>query len=124
MLLVLSSLGLGSVSRAAGQNSSFPLNMDGWQWGGSLSLAYRNIGAAPIEIEIENQLLLSDIFFRGEGPVVEQTPFLLEFALDEDGRPELYRLAVKTLKIRRGEIEIGPFPLPFRRANQLYRPAL
>ncbi len=98
--------------------------LSAWRWGGSLSLNYRNIGAKPIEIEIENQLLLTDVFFRIEGPVLEDTPFLAEFALDEDGKPELYQLAVKSLKIRRVELEFGRFLVPFGRTNELYRPDL
>jgi hypothetical protein len=95
-----------------------------WRWGGAVSLNYRNIGAKPVEIEIENQILLTDTFLRAEGPVLEDTPFLLEFALDENGRPELYRLAVKSLKVRRVELEFGRFLVPFGRTNELYRPDL
>jgi hypothetical protein len=95
-----------------------------WRWGGALSLNYRNIGAKPIEIEIEHQLFLADIFFRAEGPVMEDTPFLAEFSLDSEGRPRLYRLAVKTLTVRRLELELGRFLVPFGRVNELYRPDL
>jgi len=92
--------------------------------GGSLSFTYRSIGAKPIEIEIENQMALTDMFFRIEGPVLQDTPFLLEFALDAGGQPELYRLAVKNMTIRRVELEFGRFLVPFGRTNELYRPDL
>jgi hypothetical protein len=95
-----------------------------WRWGGALSLNYRNIGARPLEIEIEHQLVLADIFVRAEGPVLKDTPFLLEFALDGDGRPELYRLTVKSLTVRRLELELGRFLVPFGHTNELYRPDL
>lgn len=95
-----------------------------WRWGGALSLNYRNIGAKPIEIEIENQLMITDIFFRAEGPVLHDTPFLMEFALDSEGKPELYRLSVKSVKVRNVVFEVGRFLVPFGRTNELYRPDL
>jgi len=113
--------------RAAANAQEAPppgLDLRQWRWSGALSLNYRNIGAKPIEIEIENQLFLADLFFRAEGPVVEGTPLLVEFALDPEGRPELYRLAVRTVKLRRVELEFGRFLVPFGRINELYRPDL
>src|ERR1041384_6260512 len=70
-----------------------PLLFSGWRWGGGLSLNHRNICPPPIKTEIETQALPQDIFFRIEAPVLEETPFLMEYALDADGRPQLYRLA-------------------------------
>lgn len=95
-----------------------------WRSSGALSLNYRNIGAKPIEIEIENQLALADIFVRVDGPMMEDTPFLVEFNLDEEGRPELFRLAVRSFRLRRVELELGRFLVPFGRTNELYRPDL
>jgi len=98
--------------------------LNNWRWGGSLSFTYRNIGARPIEIEIENQMALTDMYFRAEGPALQDTPFLLEFALAANGQPELYRLAVKNMTINRVELEVGRFLIPFGRSNELYRPDL
>jgi hypothetical protein len=118
---------LGGWARAQEQASAAPevsLSLEKWRWSGAFSLNYRNIGAKPIEIEVEHQLLLTDVFFRAEGPVFHDTPFLVEFALDADGKPELYRLAVQSYRIRRVEMEFGRFLVPFGRANELYRPDL
>jgi hypothetical protein len=95
-----------------------------WRAGGALSMNYRNIGAKPIEIEIENQLALTDVYIRVDGPAQQDTPFLAEFTLDDEGRPELFRLAVKSVKLRRVELELGRFLVPFARTNELYRPDL
>ncbi|MBI4396597.1 MAG: hypothetical protein HY548_05845 [Elusimicrobia bacterium] len=119
----------GLRDRAWGQEEPFAAQnvahaLSGWRWGGALSLNYRNIGAKPIEIEIENQVQLTDIFFRVTGPVMKDTPFLVEFALDPNGHMALYRLAVKSLNLRRVEMEFGRFLVPFGRINELYRPDL
>jgi hypothetical protein len=109
---------------AAREVKSPELTFQGWRASGALSFNYRNIGAKPIEIEIENQILLTDIFFRVEGPVLEKTPFQLEFELDPEGQPQIYRMAVRTWRVRRVDLEIGRFLVPFGRSNELYRPDL
>jgi hypothetical protein len=121
ILLFFLATGVGFPNSSGG---TLPLSFTHWRWGGSVGLTYRNIAHKPIEIEVEHQLTFSDAFFRVEGPVLADTPFLMEFSLDGDGRPRLYRLAIKTLTIRRVELEFGRFLVPFGRTNEQYRPDL
>lgn len=116
--------------QALSQDTPFALSAihresgDPWRWSGNLTMNFRGIGQRPLEVEVENQLVLSDVFMRLEGPVLEGTPFLAEFSFDTEGQPHLYRLAVKYLPVKRVAFELGRFLVPFGSFNELYRPDL
>lgn len=93
-----------------------------WTPFGILSLSYRAIGQKPIEVEIENQVYLSDIFVGLSGPVTDGAPFILEFRTDPEGSPQLYRFTIKAQRWDSVELEAGRFLIPYGRFNELYRP--
>src|SRR5690349_9028518 len=63
-ILALSAVAAGRAAANAQEAPPAGIDLRQWKWSGALSLNYRNIGAKPIEIEIEIQLLLTDLFFR------------------------------------------------------------
>lgn len=92
-----------------------------WSMDGSMSMNYRGLGNAR-EVEIENQLALTNVYFGVEGPSLHGIPMRLQFALDDAGKPELHQAVVGYKKWRQWSIEAGKFIVPFGRYNQLYRP--
>ncbi|MBI4054889.1 MAG: hypothetical protein HY402_02010 [Elusimicrobia bacterium] len=96
--------------------------MDPYDFSGSLSLNYRALGGRAAEVEVENQLFLSDIFFGVGGPVLSGVPFFLEFSTDSGGRPELYRFLFQYVRWNEFRLQLGKFLVPFGHYNELYRP--
>lgn len=91
-------------------------------WSGALTLNYRAIGRQPKEVQIEDQLMLSDFFLRLDDNTLEDFPFMMEFAFDGEGKPELYQITIKSLTVEKMQLAFGRFVIPFGRYNELYRP--
>lgn len=94
------------------------------KWGGALTLNYRAIGQKPKEVEIEDQMLISDFYLNLTDDSIEDLPFFLEFSTDLEGSPQLYRLNLKYIKWKEFDITIGKWLVPFGLYNKLYRPDL
>lgn len=95
-----------------------------WNVSGALSMGWRTLGPrhAASEVEIENQMALSSLYFGLEGPGFSGVPLRLMFTLGEGGQPELHQAVVAYKSWRRRSLELGKFVVPFGRYNQLYRP--
>ncbi|MEK7388589.1 MAG: hypothetical protein AAB036_02705, partial [Elusimicrobiota bacterium] len=102
------------------------LNGLGWvRFFGSGSLNWRNVGPREpgFETQIQNQAYISDMYFGGEGPVIDDVPLRLEWNLPTAGKGAL-RLSqayVEYNRIRRIKFQLGKFMVPFGRYNELYR---
>lgn len=94
------------------------------QWGGVLTLNYRAIGQKPKEVEVENQMLISDFYLNLTDDRIKDLPFFLEFAADLEGRLQLYRVTLHYIRWKEINFTIGRFLIPFGLYNKLYRPDL
>lgn len=94
-----------------------------WRFSGEISANYRNIGAEPTEVEIENQLYVSDIYFSATKPIRKNFPLMLEFATDLNGQPILNQFHLNYLSVRGLRFSFGKFVVPFGRYNEIYKPS-
>ncbi|MBI4669041.1 MAG: hypothetical protein HY747_07620 [Elusimicrobia bacterium] len=89
---------------------------------GEIAVNYRGIGGKPTEVEVENQLYVSDIYFAFTKQIQDRLPFFLEFTTNLDGEPVLNQFHLTYGRIERVKFTFGKFVVPFGRFNELYKP--
>ncbi len=94
-----------------------------WDFGGEISTNYRGIESTPAEVEIENQLYISDVYFSLSKHLKKQFPFEMEFTTDLDGKPVLNQFNLHNFTAEGLQITFGKFLVPFGHYNEIYKPS-
>lgn len=100
--------------------------LSAWNFTGSLSFNWRNVGPRKpqFETQIQDEVYLADMYFGVYGPTFDHVPFWIEFNLPTgaQGNPQLYQLYVQYDRLENWSFQLGKFLVPFGRYNELYRP--
>ncbi|MFC1521064.1 hypothetical protein ACFL6Y_01510 [Elusimicrobiota bacterium] len=101
--------------------SSADLSANNWTVDGEMSANYRGIGRTEAEVEVENQLYVSDIYFSFNKPSETRLPKFIEFTMDLESKPVINQFYLNYAKIEKFFLTLGKSMIPFGRGNEIYK---